>query len=1446
MGITPAAAKKSPTPNEAVGILIAGTASWEEQLAAITVVKQSNLPNTEKARAFRVAMQNKFSDVHQAAAEGLVGLKADALAVLVDALNAPLAYVPSLAAETLGKIGPPAAPATRALLMAADTKAWGISAAAYEALIAIGPAALQEMVRSLPSAEKEKKIFILRVIGHMGASARPAGPAVLNQLMDRRAAVRSQAAATLGLIRSYRPEVIQSLLKIVVDDRENKQVRTRAARALASIGAPAAGYLGIVIRSAPLYLRKVAVKICLSMGPEAKDAVDALIAVVDKKNEDGDLRLLAIRALMRMGPAAKSAIGVLIRELEVNDTSDGHNAVSKALLAMGTAAVPALVQAMDSHSWPIRRSAAFILGEIGSPAAGAVAKLVASLGVPDLQLRTTSLEALGKMGIAAKAALPAVAAFISPEHPDTLRSAAHEALRKMSNQLVENRRALNEKSFPRVMRDLRYSRAELAKFLNQPEVQRTYSDLGRCLLQLNFEYQSRKILQFGRWLSRLHQFWWWWLLEIWVFFNAASILLYLFRPLYFTESIFFMEKWLRRQTPSWVAEMAQGLLRTTIAAYALAQAPYAAGHWLRKHLASSQQSFLNSQEVSQHPIYISTNPLSLNGGEPRRLLITDFRKALVKPGARLMVLGEGGAGKTALATQVSKWALHLGGELFPRPVLPLFLNHQAAWDHSEEALLLSARRELGLVTGNPDFSDRLLITLLRSGQLLLVVDRYSELQPKTQAKFKQLMVNTKLYSRVLVTSRTAMEVPGLLFQTLICSDLAGERLIAFVQDYLLAIEKRGLFGDSEFFEACGRLAKIGGRRRITPQIAAAYADMMVAVKTNPLVGEMPASIPDLVLRTLLWLNQQVATPIMDGKVFLGIMKAMAWLCVKTYFVPGECELEQLLSRFAGVPNLNEKLTYVIERLGLLHYLDSAQNKVAFQSTTLAEYLAAFFTLEQLGSDALKWQHFFEEADNKMKNLPSVEGFLLAVHDAAWTWRKQAGIPELALGELESRVVAYLVNVEKEKRLPEIQQLIAKLEFPAIEDRIHAAVQLKNFGPEAHAAWPALQKAAADANWRVRLAAAEAMEKIQPGTPEAVNVVTSILNDQDMEGHLSAVHALSNFSSSAQRAVPSLIEALKQNVWSVKRAIIITLGNMGVRAKGVMPELIRCFSDPDAEIRSLAIKSAGSIAGSDPGVLAAMAECLDDEQPEVRQAAVETLGQLGMDATLALPKLLERLQDRSSGVRRMAAQALAAMGPKNPEIVAALVGILHDPDARVREAAIYALAALGPMAHAAVEPLANALQDPNPAIGTLAAEALGAIGPVAHAACPALITVMGAGNTAVRKAAANALARMGKISIPALLGALRDPNWEVRVLAAHALGQTRNSGETAVQALIQALKDQAEAVRRYAVLALGHMGSMASQAVPALIETLKDRDPEVRRTANAILKKIARENSEGRV
>jgi hypothetical protein len=72
-GITPAAAKKPLTPNEAAGILVVGTAPWEEQLAAITVVKQSNLPNTEKARAFRVAMQNKFSDVHRRQPRGWLG-----------------------------------------------------------------------------------------------------------------------------------------------------------------------------------------------------------------------------------------------------------------------------------------------------------------------------------------------------------------------------------------------------------------------------------------------------------------------------------------------------------------------------------------------------------------------------------------------------------------------------------------------------------------------------------------------------------------------------------------------------------------------------------------------------------------------------------------------------------------------------------------------------------------------------------------------------------------------------------------------------------------------------------------------------------------------------------------------------------------------------------------------------------------------------------------------------------------------------------------------------------------------------------------------------------------------------------------------------------------------------------------------------------------------------
>jgi HEAT repeat protein len=94
--------------------------------------------------------------------------------------------------------------------------------------------------------------------------------------------------------------------------------------------------------------------------------------------------------------------------------------------------------------------------------------------------------------------------------------------------------------------------------------------------------------------------------------------------------------------------------------------------------------------------------------------------------------------------------------------------------------------------------------------------------------------------------------------------------------------------------------------------------------------------------------------------------------------------------------------------------------------------------------------------------------------------------------------------------------------------------------------------------------------------------------------------------------------------------------------------------------------------------------------------------------------------------------------------------------------------------------------------------------------------------AVRAAAVRALARSGQRD--RLLGALKDPDPDVRVLAADALGGEGPQGPERAEALGEALGDEHAAVRRQAARSLVLIGH---EAWPAVHKALLDTDSRVR-------------------
>jgi HEAT repeat protein len=98
----------------------------------------------------------------------------------------------------------------------------------------------------------------------------------------------------------------------------------------------------------------------------------------------------------------------------------------------------------------------------------------------------------------------------------------------------------------------------------------------------------------------------------------------------------------------------------------------------------------------------------------------------------------------------------------------------------------------------------------------------------------------------------------------------------------------------------------------------------------------------------------------------------------------------------------------------------------------------------------------------------------------------------------------------------------------------------------------------------------------------------------------------------------------------------------------------------------------------------------------------------------------------------------------------------------------------------------------------------------------------ADHPAVRAAAVRALARAGRQDL--LLGALADPDADVRLLVVERLGGPGPGAEDRVRALVKALADPHGGVRREAANTLCALGP---EAAPALYEALEDYNPRVR-------------------
>lgn len=190
---------------------------------------------------------------------------------------------------------------------------------------------------------------------------------------------------------------------------------------LIKIGRPAVPSLAAVLKEPDDEYRVWAANILSNIGPDADEAVDALIAAFkdprdsmrrgrgagSSKAQSGDqsvrvrtARGMFILALGRIGPGAKSAVPVIMEALK-EDHVRIHLMAITALGNIGPGAgeaIPALIKELKHNGYVERRDAATAIAKIGNPAAmAAVPGLVELARDPDPQVADAAKDALAKI-----------------------------------------------------------------------------------------------------------------------------------------------------------------------------------------------------------------------------------------------------------------------------------------------------------------------------------------------------------------------------------------------------------------------------------------------------------------------------------------------------------------------------------------------------------------------------------------------------------------------------------------------------------------------------------------------------------------------------------------------------------------------------------------------------------------------------------------------------------------------------------------------------------------------------------------------------------------------------------------------------------------------------------------------------------------------------------------
>lgn len=145
-----------------------------------------------------------------------------------------------------------------------------------------------------------------------------------------------------------------------------------------------------------------------------------------------DDRRAAANALASIGPKAESSIGALISAFR-DDDEEVRGSAAEALIKIGPASVPALIDKLNDERHYVRFRAAYVLGMFGHNAESAISTLIKLLQDEHPAVRRRAAETLGLIGPGSQDAIPSLSRMLQDEDNDARRFAAQALSRIRSD-----------------------------------------------------------------------------------------------------------------------------------------------------------------------------------------------------------------------------------------------------------------------------------------------------------------------------------------------------------------------------------------------------------------------------------------------------------------------------------------------------------------------------------------------------------------------------------------------------------------------------------------------------------------------------------------------------------------------------------------------------------------------------------------------------------------------------------------------------------------------------------------------------------------------------------------------------------------------------------------------------------------------------------------------------